>query len=367
MDNTPRERGTPLEDLETPCFIVEVDALESNYRVVSDTYRDTVCKMRQHTKNIKSPFLAKMQMDIGGSNGGVCTAKVAEAEIMVEGGITDILIPNQVVTDDKLDRVCALARHGDIKLCVDSVENVRDHLRCRVPERRRDRRPHRGRHVHGSGGSPQPRTRRGDRQGRHVNLPGVAFRGVMSHQNVGEAFSKEDRYLRGKETIDICIKVKDAVEAAGIPVEIVSSGETFCYDVAATIPGVTEVEGGSYALMSTGYGYMTEFQVAGKVLGTVVSTPRPGVAIGDVGMHSIAAPGGVLPTVDGVPGVEVESLHDDHIVLTGDGSMSLRVGDKFKLLPAHQDMLVNRWDQYVAIRDGVVEDTWDIPGRGCYH
>ena len=149
--------------------------------------------------------------------------------------------------------------------------------------------------------------------------------------------------------------------------EIVSSGETFCYDVAATIPGVTEVEGGSYALMSTGYGYMTEFQVAGKVLGTVVSTPRPGVAIGDVGMHSIAAPGGVLPTVDGIPGVDVESLHDDHIVLTGAGSMPLRVGDKFKLLPAHQDMLVNRWDEYVAVLDGLVEDVWDIPGRGCYH
>ena len=85
--------------------------------------------------------------------------------------------------------------------------------------------------------------------------------------------------------------------------------------------------------MSTGYGYMTEFQIAGKVLGTVVSTPRPGVAIGDVGMHSIAAPGGVLPTVDGIPGVEVESIHDDHIVLTAGGPMPLRVGDKFKLLP----------------------------------
>ncbi len=366
MDSTICERGTPVDELETPCFIVELDALESNYRVVSDTYRDTVCKMRQHTKNIKSPFLAKMQMEIGGSNGGVCTAKVAEAEIMVEGGITDILIPNQVVTHDKLDRVCALARHGDIKLCVDSVENVRTisdvatrngveigilievdtsmgRAGVRSPE----------------GGVAIAEAAR--------DLPGVAFRGVMSHQNVGEAFSKEDRYLRGQETIDICLEVKDAVEAAGIPVEIVSSGETFCYDVAAQIPGVTEVEGGSYALMSTGYGYMTEFQIAGKVLGTVLSTPRPGVVIGDVGMRSIAAPAGVLPTVDGLDGVEVESIHDDHIVLRTNGDSPLRVGDKFKLLPAHQDMLVNRWDQYVAVRDGAVEDVWDIPGRGCYH
>ena len=366
MNSTTCERGTPLDDLETPCLIVELDALESNYRVVSNTYRDTVCKMRQHTKNIKSPFLAKMQMDTGGSNGGVCTAKVAEAEVMVEGGITDILIPNQVVTDDKLDRVSALARHGDIKLCVDSVENVR--IISDVASRN-------GVEIGvlievdtsmGRAGVRSPEA--GVEIARATQeLPGVAFRGVMSHQSVGETFSKEDRFLRGKEYIGICLRVKDAVEAAGIPVEIVSSGETFCYDVAAQIPGVTEVEGGSYALMSTGYGYMTEFQVAGKVLGTVVSTPRPGVAIGDVGLRSIAGPSGLLPTVDGIPGVKVESLHDDHIVLTTDGSMPLRVGDKFKLLPAHQDMLVNRWDEYVAVRDGVVEDVWDIPGRGCYH
>ena len=366
MDSTTCERGTPLDDLETPCLIVELDALESNYRVVSNTYRDTVCKMRQHTKNIKSPFLAKMQMDFGGTNGGVCTAKVAEAEIMVEGGITDILIPNQVVTDDKLDRVCALARHGDIKLCVDSVENVR--IISDVASRN-------GVEIGvlievdtsmGRAGVRSPEA--GVEIARAAQeLPGVSFRGVMSHQSVGETFSKEDRFLRGKEYIDICLRVKDAVEAAGIPVEIVSSGETFCYDVAAQVPGVTEVEGGTYALMSTGYGYMTEFQIAGKVLGTVVSTPRPGVVIGDVGMRSIAGPQGLLPTVDGLPGVKVESLHDDHIVLTTDGSTPLRVGDKFKLLPGHQDMLVNRWDEYVAVRDGVVEDVWDIPGRGCYH
>ena len=112
---------------------------------------------------------------------------------------------------------------------------------------------------------------------------------------------------------------------------------------------------------------MTEFQIAGKVLGTIVSTPRPGVAIGDIGIRSIAGPSGMIPSVDGLPGVEVESIHEEHIVLTTEGTSHLSVGDKFKLLPAHQDMLVNRWDQYVAVRNDVVEDVWDIPGRGCYH
>ena len=94
--------GTQVEDLETPCLLVDLDAVEHNFRVVADTYRDTECKMRQHTKNIKSPRLAKMQIEIGGTVGGVCTAKLSEAEVMVEGGVTDILIPNQVVHKDKI-------------------------------------------------------------------------------------------------------------------------------------------------------------------------------------------------------------------------------------------------------------------------
>ena len=54
-------------------------------------------------------------------------------------------------------------------------------------------------------------------------------------------------------------------------------------------------------------------------------------------------------------------------MLNTDGTTELKVGDKFVLLPDYQDMLVNRWDQYVAVRKGVVEEVWDIPGRGCYH
>ena len=47
--------GTPVDDLDTPCLLIDLDAVENNYGVVAETYRDTVCKMRQHTKNIKSP------------------------------------------------------------------------------------------------------------------------------------------------------------------------------------------------------------------------------------------------------------------------------------------------------------------------
>ena len=61
----------------------------------------------------------------------------------------------------------------------------------------------------------------------------------------------------------------------------------------------------------------------------------------------------------------VDALHDDHAVLHSDGGTVFEVGQQLLLLPWYQDMLVNRWDQYVAVRDGVVEEVWDIPARGC--
>ena len=66
-------------------------------------------------------------------------------------------------------------------------------------------------------------------------------------------------------------------------------------------------------------------------------------------------------------GVSVEALHPEHIVLRSDGTTPLNVGDHFLLHSGQQDILVNRWDQYIAVRGGVVEAIWDIPARGCHH
>ena len=67
----------------------------------------------------------------------------------------------------------------------------------------------------------------------------------------------------------------------------------------------------------------------------------------------------------GLSVVTVEEIQDDHIVLSVDDNTTLEVGDKISIIPSYQDMLVNRWDQYIAVRNGIVEQVWDIPGRGC--
>jgi D-serine deaminase-like pyridoxal phosphate-dependent protein len=358
--------GTPLADLDTPCLIVDLDAVEHNFRLIADTYRDTACKMRTHVKNLKTPVLAHMQMRAGGTVGGVCAAKVTEAEVMVEGGIDDIFIANQIVGRDKIARLCALAKQADMKVAIDDARNLRElsegaqahHVTLGVVVEV-DTSMHRAgvREVQAGVDLAKLAT----------TLPGIAFRGVMSHQTLPGRPDKQTRQVEGRRYMQMCLDVKDAIEAAGIPVDIVSTGETWTYDVAPDLPGVTEIEGGTYALMSTSYAYMSEFRLAAKVLGTIISTPRPGTAIGDVGSHALASPGGVMPSVEGLPGVTVEALHDTHITLHTDGTTPLHIGDQFLLHSAQQDIMVSRWDHMIAVRHGVVEAVWELPARGCHH
>jgi D-serine deaminase-like pyridoxal phosphate-dependent protein len=285
---------------------------------------------------------------------------------MVEGGISDIFIANQIVARDKIERLCALAKHADVKVAIDDPRNLQE-----LSEVAQARGVTLGVVIE----VDTSMHRAGVRQvAQGVNLaklattlPGIAFKGVMSHQTVPGMPNRETRLIEGRRYMQVCLDVKEAIEAAGMPIEIVSTGESWTYDVAKDIPGVTEVEGGTYALMSHSYSYMREFHIAAKVMGTIISTPRPGVAIGDVGLRALAGPGGVLPEVAGMPGVTVEALYPAHIVLRTDGTTPLKVGDQFFLHSGQQDILVNRWDAYIAVRRGVVEAVWDIPARGCHH
>ena len=366
MENYRPLIGTKLSDLDTPCLIIDMDALERNYQLIADTYRDTECKMRAHIKNLKSPILAHMQIRTGGTVGGVCAAKVSEAEAMVEGGIDDILIPNQVVTPDKIARLCTLAKQAKMMVAADNTENL---------QAISDAASEIGVSIGVVIEVDTQMQRAGIRAVDHGvalakaadDLPGIDFKGVMSHQTLPGFPDRETRFIEGPRFIQKTLDVKDAIEAEGIPVEVVSAGESWTYDICPTIPGVTEVEGGTYALMSHAYAYMEEFEFAGKILGTVSSTPRPGMAIGDTGSRCLASPSGVLPQLEGVEGVRVDSLGPHHIVLKSEGEMPLQVGDKFQLISGQQDIMVNRWDQFIGVRNGKVEAVWDITARGCHN
>ena len=358
--------GMPVEQLETPVLVIDMDALEQNIEVIAGHYRDKHIRLRPHGKNHKSPRILAMQVAAGGTVGGVCAAKVSEAEVFVDAGADNVLVANQVVDADKIRRLALLARRVETMVAVDAETQIE-------------------RLAAGAGAVGATlgvvieidtvMRRAGVRSIDHAvalarvasAMPNLRFRGVMSHQvPLVRSPDRARRFAEGGRSIERVLEAKKAIEAVGIPVDVVSTGESWTYDVAATYPEVSEIEGGTYVVMEVPYAYMREFRFAARVMGRVYARPDAHTAIGDVPIDAIGAPNGA-PTLEGLDNVAVTGIDHHGVVLSGGGVRSLEVGAHFFLLTHQQDITVNRWDRLVGVRDGVVETIFETSARGCVH
>src|ERR1700694_4680756 len=124
MISAPAKVGSHVSEVDTPALLIELDALERNIRRMQERIAGTKLRLRPHAKTHKRPPIARMQVVAGAV--GVCCQKVSETEIMVDGGIGDVLISNEVIGAAKLDRVAALARRAKVAGCVDDFDNVQE-------------------------------------------------------------------------------------------------------------------------------------------------------------------------------------------------------------------------------------------------
>jgi D-serine deaminase-like pyridoxal phosphate-dependent protein len=155
-----------------------------------------------------------------------------------------------------------------------------------------------------------------------------------------------------------------AVREVGLPCEIVSAGGTGTYDMTGRTDGVTEIQAGSYVLMDTAYGKLDlPFEHAFWVLGTVISRPRPNMAVADCGHKSCTQDHG-MPDVRDVPGATVMFLADEHAMITVPPDNTLKPGDLIQLVPSHIDPTINVHDVFYALDGDTVVEIWPIEARG---
>ncbi len=353
-----------IDEIETPALVLDLDALEHNIAVIANHYRNKPIRLRPHGKNHKSPEIFAMQVAAGGTVGGICAAKVSEAEVFADAGAGNVLIANQIIGEDKIARLAALARRVDTTVAVDAAVHVD---RLSAGARRAGATLGIVIEIDTSMGRGGVRT---TQQAvalaqQTTRAPNLRFRGVMSHQ-VPQVRppSEEQRFAEGNHWIARVLEVKRAIEAAGVPVELVSTGESWTYDVAATHPEVDEIQGGTYIVMEVPYAFMTEFRFAARIMGRIVERRDAETYVGDVPIDAIGAPNG-LPTVERPDGLTVASIDHHGVVLQGDRALS--VGDPFFVLTHQQDITMNRWDRYLGVRNGVVERVIEAPARGCIH
>jgi len=119
---TPAHIGMALAEVDTPALLLDLDAFEHNLKLLNDSLKGRSIKVRPHAKSHKCPDIALRQIALGAV--GVCCQKVSEAEALVDGGVSDVLIANEVVGAAKLKRLAALSKRATIAVCADHAENV---------------------------------------------------------------------------------------------------------------------------------------------------------------------------------------------------------------------------------------------------
>lgn len=109
--------------VETPCIVVDVSRMEQNIRLMAEKAKQTNVNLRPHAKTHKMPRIAKKQIEAGAI--GVTAAKVSEAEVLADGGISNIFIAYPLIAETKIERAIKLSQRIELIVGVDSLEGVR--------------------------------------------------------------------------------------------------------------------------------------------------------------------------------------------------------------------------------------------------
>lgn len=368
----PAVPGMDEADIQTPCLVLDLDALERNIKKMGDYARAHGMRHRVHGKMHKSVDVAKLQEKLGGAV-GVCCQKVSEAEVFARGGIKDVLVSNQVRDPLKIDRLARIPELGSRTIvCVDDLANVAD-LSAAVQKH--------GTELEcfieidcGAGRCGVTTTDAVVEIARAIEAaPGLKFTGIQAYQGTMQHL---DIYNDRKAKLDVAIAmVKDAVEglkAAGLEPKFVSGGGTGSYYFETDSGVYNELQCGSYAFMDADYGRILdksgnridqgEWENSLFILTSIMSHAKGDKAICDAGLKAQSVDSG-LPFIYGRNDVEYIKCSDEHGVIN-DPDGVLKVNDKLKLIPGHCDPTCNVHDWYVGVRGGKVESLWPVSARG---
>lgn len=367
--NIPAEVGMDLSEVATPSLVVELDAFERNVLTLHDRLAAAGVRLRAHSKTHKSVDIARYQIDHGGAC-GICCQKVAEAEIMVAGGISDVMVSNQVVDLKKITRLTKLAKRARILVCVDDLQNVIDlsaaataqdaNLECLVEI------------DCGAGRCGVQSSEAALEIAQKIeSCSGLSFAGIQAYQ--GAAQHVRD-YAERRGKIDTATQM--AADTLALLTEnnldctIVAGAGTGSFHFEAASGVYNEMQCGSYIFMDADYQrvldaqgeHISEFVNSLFIWTSIMSKTRKHDAICDAGLKVMSVDSG-LPVVYGRNDVEYVGCSDEHGVISDLGNQ-LKLNDKLKLVPGHCDPTCNLHDWYVGIRNDKVECLWPVSARG---
>ena len=362
--------GCPVAAIDTPALLIDHDLLQRNIQRMAEFGHTAGIDIRPHAKTHKTPVIAHMQVAAGAV--GQCAQKVGEAEILVAGGVKDVLVANEVVGPTKLHRLATLARQARITVAVDhpdaasALAAAAHHHRVSV-----------GAVVDVDVGLGRCGVLPADavELGKHVGqLRGIQLRGLQGYhggiQHVHGFGQRAEAARAATAQLEIAV---DAFRQAGLPTDLITGAGSGTYEVQGSSGLFTEIQPGSYIFMDRQYcevggksGEIYEdFEPSLFVLATVMSTPAADRVVLDAGYKALSNDAGAALLLN-KPGWTYTYGGDEHGIIKGGGAdaASMMLGEKVRLQPSHCDTTINLYDRYHVISGDELIAIWPIAGRG---
>ena len=369
-----------LSDLPTPQVLVDRARAQSNIERVQALAARARTTLRPHAKTHKSPIVARWQIDAGAV--GVCCAKVGEAEVFADAGITDIRLPYPV-NPSNAARLLPVMDRAAVSIIVDHLDVARGWSEAmQRAGRTLDVLVKVDVGFHRCGIDPT---------GTPIEflqavsaMPGLRLRGLLSHAGHGyHAASEADLATIALQEAATLTSIRERAAASGIALDEISVGATPTLRFSAGQPGITELRPGNYVYFDrtqVALGAASLDDCALTVLATVVSAPAPDRIILDCGSKTLTndqargiakAPGfgavlagdGEAPrSVDG--SLTIERLSEEHATVRVSGTTRLRPGDRVRVVPNHSCVVSNLVDVVRLVEGDRVIESIPVAARG---
>lgn len=359
-----------LAEIETPALLVDLDKMEQNLRRVAAYARQHGLRLRPHTKTHKSPRIARRQLELGAA--GLTVAKVGEAEVMLDAAPGDLLVAYPVIGRSKLERLMAVARRVRVTVSLDSLFAARQ-----LSEAAQAAGVDVGVLAEADVGLGRVGVTPGpdllDLARSIEGLPRLSFEGIAFYPG-----HIKDNGAGGMEALAALARLLQSVLAdfrrEGIQVRILSGGSTPSLYHSHELAGLNEIRPGTYVYNdwnTVASGASTESECAATLLVTVVSVARPGQIIVDGGSKTFSSDrltGSAGPSFGHVveaPEAVFHKMNEEHgYICVTECRRKFELGEQLRIIPNHICVAVNLHERVYGIRNGEVEEIWEVAARG---
>ncbi len=350
--------GRHWTEVETPALLLHIDTARENVAAMATQAAALPAELRPHFKAHKCLELARLQIEAGAV--GCTVATVAEAIALIDGGIDDVLIANQILQPTQIGALAAAASRARVCVLVDEATNLEA-----LAAAARQAGGEIGTMVDADIGMGRCGVR-DHRQARELAAlaaatDGVRFDGVSAYEgHCTGIVERDERRCRTEEAIDALGGFVTAIEADGVAVPTVSAGGTSTFDITGGDPRVTELQPGAYALMDLSRRrLLTDFEIALTVAATVVS--RHGErAVLDCGLKAVNSKQR-LPQLADLPG-EVAFVDEEHLGFDAT-TPAPRRGERVEVIPGYGPLTINLYDNFHVVSGGTVVAEWPVVAR----